>query len=297
MKKVELRKIQTIGDALTTTFSFVGQNYKPLFKLFATYLAVPILLVGLLMGRGMAKYMAFFNDLSVDPTIVDTDNPFGEVFGELLNPYFIIGSILSVVLYGLIAAVVYQYIKVYNESEDGTVDLELVKANILPNAMKLAGASVVTYIMVICGSMLCLIPGIYLAVALTPMFVVMVDEGKGLGDAVKRSMDLVKDNWWRTFGFMILLYILFSMISSIIQLPLTFATMMGPTMGLENLDLIVGISAAISSILGYITALFMLIAAGVWYYGLVEQQEGTSLIRAMDQIGKDDDKPNLDHFR
>jgi len=202
-------------------------------------------------------------------------------------------------VYGMMAAVIYRYMKLYNQSEDGTVTVDQIKQDLLPNSLKLIGAGLLSYIMVLAGALLCLIPGLYIGVVLTPMAAIIIEENKGIGESIGRSFDLVKENWWRTFGFMFVMYVIVWIGSSIFQLPISFAMMLGPIAGMENPDLIMGISMAISIILGYITTLFLFIAAGIWYYSLVEQQEGVSLFKTMDQIGKDedDDKPNLDHFR
>jgi len=56
------------------------------------------------------------------------------------------------------------------------------------------------------------IPGVIVSVYLMFSFVVLIDEGKKKMDALKRSWNLVKGNWWKVFGKIILLNIVFLII-------------------------------------------------------------------------------------
>jgi hypothetical protein len=70
------------------------------------------------------------------------------------------------------------------------------------------------------GFIALVVPGVWLAVALYfAAQAAVVDDARGL-DALRRSWNLVKDNWWRTFGILIVLGIL----SALLALPLGFAT-------------------------------------------------------------------------
>jgi len=59
------------------------------------------------------------------------------------------------------------------------------------------------------------IPGVIVSVYLMFSVVVLIDEGKKEMDALKRSWNLVKGNWWKVFGKIILLSIVFSIIFSV----------------------------------------------------------------------------------
>ncbi|MHA7285152.1 DUF7847 domain-containing protein [Arthrobacter sp. MDT3-44] len=61
-------------------------------------------------------------------------------------------------------------------------------------------------------------------------------EGTGPWTSVKRSWQLTRGNWWRTFGIVLLTSIIVSIIASVISMPLSFAV-----------SLLVGFSSAASS--------------------------------------------------
>ena len=297
MNKIDLRKVQTMGEAISTTFSFIGQNFKPLFKVFAYYLAIPILLVGIVMGKGMTQYMKVITDFTENPPATSDPADSLNILGELFNPYFLIGIFFSSVLSIIMIAVIFRFMNLYVNSEDGQVDLQAIKSTLAPDAVKMLLAGLVVGLITMFGMLLFIIPGLYLSIGLMFVFSIMIEEKLGVGDAIKRSLDLVKENWWRSFGFILIMYFIFFTISSLVQLPFTFATILAPTMGAEKLDLILGISASVSTIVRYITSIFIYVAIGIWYYNLVEQKDGSNLLKSLDQIGQTDDKPNLDYFR
>ncbi|MDN4611026.1 DUF7847 domain-containing protein [Arthrobacter burdickii] len=61
-------------------------------------------------------------------------------------------------------------------------------------------------------------------------------EGTGPWTSIKRSWQLTRGNWWRTFGIVLLTSVIVSIIASVISMPLTFAV-----------SLLVGFSSAASS--------------------------------------------------
>lgn len=58
-------------------------------------------------------------------------------------------------------------------------------------------------IVVAIGSILLIIPGVYLAIATSFYLFTMVLEGKKFWGAAQASMDIVKGNWWGVFGRML----------------------------------------------------------------------------------------------
>ena len=65
----------------------------------------------------------------------------------------------------------------------------------LPGVVLLAGM----------GYLFCALPGIYLYVLFLFAWPAVVLEGRGVSEALSRSVFLVSGNWWRVFGTMLLL--------------------------------------------------------------------------------------------
>lgn len=63
------------------------------------------------------------------------------------------------------------------------------------------------------GTLLCVIPGIYLFVGYSVAIPVLLVEGAGPGRALGRSRELVKGRWWGTCGVAVVGYLLVSIVS------------------------------------------------------------------------------------
>lgn len=75
-------------------------------------------------------------------------------------------------------------------------------------------AGIIYLIAILLGSLLLVIPGIYLLVALIPFFVIVVMEGKHPWNAFKDSRALVRNHWWHTLAVLAIPAIIISLILS-----------------------------------------------------------------------------------
>lgn len=87
----------------------------------------------------------------------------------------------------------------------------------------LFGALVLTYLLLLIGFLILIIPGVYLSVALMFANVVAVIEARGPIQSLSRSWELAKGNWWRTaitwtvtLCIMMIAYILIGIVAGII---------------------------------------------------------------------------------
>jgi len=124
--------------------------------------------------------------------------------------------------------------------------------------------------------------------------VVSYEENLDFVDSLKRSMYLVKNKWWLTFAATIAISMIASTIMSFVQyIPLIFITIGGALMPTEGagLSIFIGIGGIITLIFFVGTLLLYVINfvfQSLWYYGLVEDKEGRSIINKINQIGEDD---------
>ncbi|MEO6714536.1 MAG: glycerophosphoryl diester phosphodiesterase membrane domain-containing protein [Mycobacteriales bacterium] len=98
-------------------------------------------------------------------------------------------------------------------------------AQIRPRLGAIAGAAVVTSILLVVGFLVFVIPGIYLSVALAFTTPAIVLEGRGIIAAMKRSRALVSGAWWRTLGVLLLAGMICSFLYFVISV--TFVAIAG----------------------------------------------------------------------
>lgn len=94
-----------------------------------------------------------------------------------------------------------------------------VWAQIQPRLGALVGASILVILAVSLGTLLLLVPGVYLLVALSFTTPALVLEGRTVGGAMSRSRELINGSWWRVFGVLLLGGFISLFISSFIQIP------------------------------------------------------------------------------
>jgi hypothetical protein len=87
----------------------------------------------------------------------------------------------------------------------------------------LVGVTVLYIICVFAGTILCLVPGVWVGVLFALATPALVLEQVGVGQAFQRSKVLMRDAWWQTFGILVVTWLVVSAFSLIIQLPLSFA--------------------------------------------------------------------------
>ncbi|HWO69011.1 MAG TPA: hypothetical protein VNO31_54170 [Umezawaea sp.] len=71
-----------------------------------------------------------------------------------------------------------------------------------PNLLRLLGVSILFGLAVLVGAVLCVLPGIWVAVLFSFAMPALVLERLTVGQAFQRSKALVRDAWWSTFGIL-----------------------------------------------------------------------------------------------
>jgi hypothetical protein len=151
------------------------------------------------------------------------------------------------------------------------------------------GYTIVTFIFVLIATLFFLIPGIYVGVSLSFMYMVMMRENLDLGDTFRRCFYLIKDKWWSTFGLLIIVGIISSIIGYVFQIPTLIVTLssffkIGDGMN----DIWMTIGGVISTIGSMLVQSLVLVAIVFQYYNLVERREGSGIINSINNIGKTD---------
>lgn len=136
---------------------------------------------------------------------------------------------------------------------------------IISQALPLLGVLVLAALLetaiVIGGLILLVVPGIIFAIYLSFVGIAVVLERRGVKDALSRSWDLVRGNWWRMFGLVLLMAI----IGGIATLVLTFVLrIFTPDDGY--------LAALVGAIPGALTAPLTIHAIAAAYFQLVDAE-------------------------
>ena len=134
---------------------------------------------------------------------------------------------------------------------------------------------------VLVGFLLLIAPGVWIYIAWAFAMPVLLTEGLKGGRALRRSHELVRGRWWRTFGVIALGFILASIVSSVVQ-ALFFA---GILFNSDN-DVLVLVLSAVAGVVGLlITTPLQAALLAVVYFDLRVRKEGFDLELLAQGIG------------
>jgi hypothetical protein len=134
---------------------------------------------------------------------------------------------------------------------------------------------------VLLGLLLFVLPGIWLYVAWAFATPVLLVEGLRGPAALKRSFRLVQGRWWRTFGVLIVGFILAAIISAVVEAVFLIGIVVG-----EDNDALVLVLSTIAGIIGLaVTTPFQAALLAVLYFDLRVRKEGFDLELLAQEIG------------
>ena len=99
-------------------------------------------------------------------------------------------------------------------------------------ALTLVLSCLVANILTALGFVALIIPGIYLMIAYTFVFIIIIDRRVGVWEALELSRKTVTGQWWRVFALLLLLFIIMVLgmlaccVGSLIAVPICIASLM-----------------------------------------------------------------------
>jgi hypothetical protein len=299
MRKIPLRLERDFGEKINVTFQFATQNWRPLLNCLL-YLVLPVsMLSGIasaLLQTDIQQVTAEMGTGDIDSSspmaILDLYRRMGSaIFGSNYTYLTWALGFLSEILLGM---TVVGYMKAYLEaniadplasySSSAEISLQTVVNSIKESIIAVAVNKVVVFFLVILGTIFFIIPGIYIAIpfyALTT-FVIMI-EGKGVTDSLSRSLYLIRDKWWSTFGLMFIMAIIIGIMGMIFSIPTAIVQL--TAVGKSEASLPYIAVTAIATGLSKLLESVIVIAMGFQYFNLVERRDGTGLLGQINNIG------------
>lgn len=263
------------GQKLNATFDFIIQNFKPL-VLSLLYISGPFSLVG---GFFMGSYQSGI--LKIQRDVWESGSSSFNGIYQILGTVFLL-SFFLILAHIASSLVIGAYFLEYEEG-NRNITPEAVWNRLKGYIGKALVFNLVMGIVIFIGILFFIIPGVYIGVALSLMTMVLMRENLDLGDTFRRCFYLITDQWWSTFGLLIIMGIVSSIIASVFLIPALILTMI---IAAINSDVLTTISDIFSTVGGSLVRSLVLIAIVFQYYNLIERRDGASIINAIDNIGK-----------
>lgn len=272
-KEIEFRKKRELSEIISDSFLFIKQEYKPISKLIFTYVLPFLILYGIVQVYFQMKVIGNI-DLS------NPDSMMANIGPIYLNLF--IFSLFGIFVQSLLIGTFYSYLEIYIKKGKGNFELSEITPLLFSNGLLALSASLVLFIVVIFGTFMFIIPGIYFANTFSLVIIIFMFEKKGLGNAFSRSWILVKSQWWNTFLLNIIGVVIIWAMSFVLSLPSLIIGVgtnvlnsieSGPVEQPQSYWIFIGLTTIISSLLWIIPYTFL----AMHYFNLDERTKPKGL--------------------
>lgn len=305
---IEFRKTRDFSNKVNTTFEFIKQNYKALFKSILFIAGPPMLMAGLLLGTVMGDISGFQRNVMTGEGV------------DIFNVNFFIQLGLAFVFIFITAvtttSAIHNFMVVYEERKGESIEVfhvwEKVKATMgsyFATAFLLAILILFLYMVMIIpmvvlaavnplliflGVLVVIFGFFYIFVNLALVFPVRAFERIGFFGAVGRSFRLIQGKWWSTFGLGMVLTLIASVVSYVFAIPyyvVYFSTTLhslDPSAGSEPTgltEILLTVFFCFSYLGQTILYTLPLIGIALQYFNLVEMKEARGLMSQIQTFG------------
>jgi hypothetical protein len=273
VEKIEFQRARDFSELLSDTFDFIRQNFIDLGKSIL-FIVGPFLLA-------VVIYSAIFqfNFMSPDPNIL---------FSLTYFMGILISLALQILLYSLLLIVTAEFVLLYREKGAGGFGVEDVWQASSKDIVAVFFLNICVGIIVAFGTLLFIIPGIYLAIALSLTPIIYICDKAGFSGSFSRSGNLIRGHWWFTLGLLIVLGVIIFVLMFIFQIPTyiyVFFTMLhsGDPMSIAKPSWVLTLVTTIGSLAHFFYCI-PIIALIFHYFSLVEKKEAAGLFKKVEEI-------------
>ncbi|MFW0714918.1 hypothetical protein [Pedobacter sp. N23S346] len=274
---VEFKKRRDFGQVINDTFTFIRQNIKPLIKTYFTFCGLFVLAS---MATLLLQQVKMVN-------VINTVGNMRQTSGiGLYGVEYFLSITFSFASYASMTVAILSYIAIYVQKGNQTPTLEEVWGFFKYYFFRVFGSSFLLMLLLVIGFLFCLVPGFYLFPFIAMMFPIMVIENSNLSYSFSRSFHIIKDNFWVTFGTLMVIWIIVYACTTLIVLPTTLFSMLGmfsnkgPQMSL-TLTMITTILQSLCQVFTIVP----IITVSLMYFNLVEEKESIGLMERISNFG------------
>jgi len=280
---LELRHERDFGQKLNATFQFVTRNFKP-FSLCLLYIVAPVaLLAGIVGGLHQSQVLALMPRPSI--SVNNGLNTFS-MMSRLFAPEYWLTLLFTGIAGVLLSLTVCSFLAEYEAAGNRPQEVSVVWARVRQSLGGGLVLSLAVFFLFVLAFVFLIIPGIYVAVALSLSAMALVQERLGVGEAISRSYRLVDGKWWSTFGLLVVVYFIVAIVSYVFQIPVLLVTVLKTMEVLSgDLTLLLVVATMISTVASTLLQSLAVLALGFQYFNLVELKEGTGLLQGLEQLG------------
>ncbi len=265
------------GELISTPFSFFFKNFKPIVFPMLKY-AGPIIVIGMI-----------FMSVAVTNLVENM----ADVAFEGISLYYFNYTLISGVLLGfgyiMAVAIIYSYAVLYEEKGRNNFSEKDIKELAFSVYLNLLFAQIIKVILIILGFIAFIIGAIYVSIAVSYVDFIIVKERTNSFDAIKKSFEVVRGNWWKTFGLLSIIQLILSFAIQILYTPVVMLTASLGFVGADggSISVVVLIAMTLATVLSILAYSIPNIAVVYLYFNIDTSQNNPDLINRINNISGD----------
>lgn len=263
---IEIARARTFSDIITDTFGLFRQNFKQLLKACLVICGLFIIanIIIAVFVRGSRQ-----------------DSSFGS-FTSLFQLF------IGFISYVLMISTVQAYFVLYKERGNQQPRLIEVWGYVRYYFLRIFWSQFLLLILTAAGTFLCVLPGIYLGVVFSLVTPIMVIENANFQYAFNKSFQIIKGNWWFSFGLLLIISLIICATMLALFIPAIFLADLSTIVSGKSMEILVAILFAMILAASQLLLVLPFTSATLIYYALTEEKEGTSLLDRISSFGKKD---------
>lgn len=204
----------TIGEIISQTFSLYSERF--------TQYLIPFLIAGAITG---IFTMAVYYVIKIPTLTTLPPNPTTEEIANWLSQLssYLAAVLAATSLAGIIGWIIGQITQgigvkfTADTLEKGQANLQTSFNYTITKLLSLLAISVITGILIVVGLIAFIIPGIILAIMFSLVVPTIIIENTGALESLSRSRRLVAGRWLKTFGLLIVLYLIVVIVTALVS--------------------------------------------------------------------------------
>jgi len=278
VEPIALRPL-AFGEVLDTAFNLFKRNFKTVL-LISVVIMVPLVLISGAAAAGLAPG---------EFTVADAETASPEEVLGFLVP--LLGAAGFGALVQMLGSLLVQAAttRVYSEAYRGIrLDPRTALRVGLARLPAMLGLTLLSSLAFLVGILLCVLPGVWLYVALGLAPAALIAEGSGVFASLGRSFRLVQGSWWRVCGLLLVAGLIVAVITSVVTAPLQLGATFGA--GLAGPDTLfsggyLALNVIVSGLVSAVTLPFTAAVVVAVYYDQRVRKEAYDLERLIADLG------------
>ncbi len=213
---VVFRKERDVSAIISDTYRFLKLEWKPFFGTILRTAMVPILIAIAGLFFCMNSFPTALDGFGSN--ILHEEGVYEEVNFGIAFISFLAVAIFFMIVYIVINITALYYIESYIENK-GIIDYTMIQERLKDKFWSFAGVFILMGLIIVCSVLLCVFPVIYTSVVLALATPILVFRKLDVSDTIEFAFKFMNGHWWETFGIMLVIGLITTIISYICAMP------------------------------------------------------------------------------